>query len=271
MPPDEPAGKNPPDGAVLDYWLAQPAPGPVVLEILDANGRVVRRWSSADPVEPPRDEGNVPRWWVRPQRVPSADAGLHRFVWDLHWPAPAALEPSYPIAAVPHDTPREPRGPWALPGAYTVRLTVEGASFTQPLDLGMDPRVKTPPAGLRRQFDLSFGLAQGMQQDYEALTELRAMRANLARSSGTPGAADLDRRLAELEGSKEERRPWLRKQVPALLPWNARLTELLEALQTADVAPTPQLAQAAETTIREVADLAARWASLKREASTLLR
>ena len=271
LPPDEPAGKNPPDGAVLDYWLAQPAPGPVVLEILDASGRVVRRWSSADPVEPPRDEGNVPRWWVRPQRVPSADAGLHRFVWDLHWPAPAALEPSYPIAAVPHDTPREPRGPWALPGAYTVRLTVEGASFTQPLDLGMDPRVKTPPAGLRRQFDLSFGLAQAMQQDYEALTELRAMRANLARSSGTPGAADLDRRLAELEGSKEERRPWLRKQVPALLPWNARLTELLEALQTADVAPTPQLAQAAETTIREVAELASRWASLKRETSTLLR
>src|SRR5438445_560555 len=130
LPPDEPAGKNPPDGALLDYWLAQPAPGPVVLEILDASGRVVRRWSSADPVEPPRDEGNVPRWWVRPQRVPSADAGLHRFVWDLHWPAPAALEPSYPIAAVPHDTPREPRGPWALPGAYTVRLTVEGASFT---------------------------------------------------------------------------------------------------------------------------------------------
>ena len=110
-----------------------------------------------------------------------------------------------------------------------------------------------------------------MQQDYEALTELRAMRANLARSSGTPGAADLDRRLAELEGSKEERRPWLRKQVPALLPWNARLTELLEALQTADVAPTPQLAQAAETTIREVAELASRWASLKRDASTLLR
>ena len=271
LPPDEPAGKNPPDGAILDYWLAGPASGPVILEVLDASGRLVRRWSSADRVEPPRDEGNVPRWWIRPEHVPSAGAGLHRFVWDLHWPAPAALDSSYPIAAVPHDTPREPRGPWALAGAYTVRLTVDGGSFTQPLAVGMDPRVKTPPAGLRRQFDLSFRIAQALQQDYDTLTELRALRANLARSSNTPGAADLDRRLAALEGSKEERRPWLRKGMPALLPWNARLTELLEALQSADVAPTPQLAQAAETTIREVAELASGWGVLKAEASTLLR
>jgi len=271
LPPDEPAGKNPPDGAVLDYWLAQPASGPVVLEVLDGDGQVVRRFSSADRAEPPRDEGNVPRWWIRPQRVPSAEAGLHRFVWDLHWPAPAALEFSYPIAAVPRDTPREPRGPWALPGAYTVRLTVDGASFTQPLRIEMDPRVKTPPDGLRQQFDLSFRVAQALQQDAGALSELRAARATLARGAGTPAVADLDRRLAELEGSKEERRPWLRKGTPALLPWNARLTELLDALQAADVTPTPQLAQAAETTIREVAQLATRWAALKSEAGALLR
>ncbi len=243
LPPDEPAGQNPPDGAVLDYWLAHPASGPLVLEVLDADGRLVRRFSSADPVEPPRDERNTPRWWIRPARAPSTEAGLHRFVWDLHWPAPAALDFSYPIAAVPRDTPREPRGPWALPGAYTVRLTLDGASFTQPLRLEMDPRVKTPEDGLRQQFDLSFRVAQAMQQDSAALAEVRAARANLAKSSN---AADVDRRLAELEGTKEERRPWLRKEKPSLLPWNARLSELLEALQSADVAPTPQLAQAAE-------------------------
>jgi hypothetical protein len=74
-----------------------------------------------------------------------------------------------------------------------------------------------------------------------------------------------------LEGSREERRPWKRKPTPALLPWNTRLTELLEALQSADVAPTPQLAQAAETTIRDLAELASRWAALKRDAAALLR
>jgi photosystem II stability/assembly factor-like uncharacterized protein len=271
LPPDEPAGTNPPDGAVLDYWLAQPASGLVVLEILDGDGRVVRLFSSADPADPPRDEGNVPRWWIRPQRVPSAEAGLHRFVWDLHWPAPAALEPSYPIAAVPHDTPQEPRGPWAPPGAYTARLTVEGATLTQPLQIEMDPRVKTPPEGLRQQFDLSFRVVQAMQQDFAALEELRALRATLTKSSTTPGAADLDRRLAELEGTKEEPRPWLRKQKPALVPWNTRLAELLAALQAADVAPTPQLAQAAEAAIRDVDQLGSRWAALKREAALLPR
>src|SRR5712671_4070408 len=268
LPPEEPAGKNPPDGAILDYWLTQPAAGPVVLEVLDGNDRVVRRFTSADRADPPRDQGNVPRWWIRPQLVPSVEAGLHRFVWDLHWPAPAALDFSYPISAVPHDTPREPRGPWALPGSYSVRLTVDGASFAQPLQIEMDPRVKTSPEGLRQQFDLSLRVAQALQQDFDALSEVRAMRAALARGAG---GADLDRRLAELEGSKEERRPWLRKETTALLPWNARLTELLEALQAADVAPTPQLAQAAETTIRDVAQLSSRWAALKREAAALPR
>ena len=271
LPPDEPAGKNPPDGAIVDYWLAQPASGPVVLEVVDGGGRVVRRFSSTDRVEPPRDEGNTPHWWIRPQRAPSGQAGLHRFVWDLHWPSPAALDFSYPISAVPADTPREPRGPWALPGEYTVRLAVDGASSAQPLHIEMDPRVKTAPEDLRQQFDLSFRVAQALQQDFDALTEVRAARAKLARTATAPRIAELDRRLAELEGSKEERRPWLRKETPALLPWNARLTELLDALQSADVAPTPQLAQAAESAVHDVAELSARWAALKQEADALLR
>jgi len=152
-----------------------------------------------------------------------------------------------------------------VPGTYTVRLTVEGASFTQPVRIEMDPRVKTPEEGLRQQFDLSLRVAQAMQQDSAALAEVRAARAKLAKGSG---AGDLDLRLAELEGTKEERRPWLRKEKPSLLPWNARLSELLEALQSADVAPTPQLAQAAEAAIRDVDQLTSRWAALKRETNS---
>jgi photosystem II stability/assembly factor-like uncharacterized protein len=266
LPPDEPAGKNPPDGAILDYWLAERASGAVVLEVLDSRGRVVHRSSSADRAEPPRDEGNVPRWWIRPARVPSAEAGLHRFVWDLHWPAPAALEFSYPIAAIPHDTPREPRGPLALPGAYTVRLSVDGKSYSQPLTVRMDPRLKTPAAALQRQFDLSFEVARSMQQDFEVLTAVRALRAELKKRSASPAISQLDARLAELEGGKEERRPWLRKEKPALVPWNARLVELLDTLQSGDVAPTPQLAAAAAAAIRDVAQLASQWEALKKEA-----
>src|SRR5204863_14216 len=158
MPPDEPRGEDPPDGAIIDYLLK--AGSEVTIEILDGGGKVVRRFSSGDRTEPVTDDGNVPRWWIRPARRPSSDAGLHRFVWDLHWPAPAALEGGYSIAAVPRDTPKEPRGPWALPGQYTVRLTAAGRSLTRPLTVRMDPRVKTPEAGLRQQFALSQRLAR---------------------------------------------------------------------------------------------------------------
>src|SRR5204863_197933 len=82
----------------------------------DRSGTVVRRFSSADTV-PPRDSGlNIPDWWMRPSPILGTGAGMHRFVWDLHYPPPAALRHEYPIAAVYHDTPREPRGPWVLPG-----------------------------------------------------------------------------------------------------------------------------------------------------------
>src|SRR6266540_2287955 len=144
LPPDEPAGKNPPDGAVIDYYLRSAASGPVTLEVRDARGRLVRRFSSADSV--PKDSGlNIPDYWIRPPQVLSREAGMHRFVWDLHYPPPAALSHSYPISAVYRDTWREPRGPVALPGRYTVRIRVAGRSLTQPLTIRMDPRAKTPP------------------------------------------------------------------------------------------------------------------------------
>ena len=89
LPPDEPAGQNPPDGAIINYWLKAGARAPVTLEIRDAAGRVVRRYSSEDATPPVTDEGNVPAYWIRPPAVAGEDRGMHRFVWDLHYPPPA--------------------------------------------------------------------------------------------------------------------------------------------------------------------------------------
>jgi len=83
----------------------------------------------------------VPTYWVRPTRIPSARAGAHRFVWDLHYPAPKATSYGYPISAIAGDTPRVPQGALALPGRYTVTLTANGRSYAQPFDLRMDPRM----------------------------------------------------------------------------------------------------------------------------------
>ncbi len=85
LPPDEPAGENPPEGAMIDYSLGADAAGPVTLEIKDASGKVMRRYASTDPLPPKSDEKlKIPRYWVKPPAVLPATPGLHRFFWDLH-------------------------------------------------------------------------------------------------------------------------------------------------------------------------------------------
>ncbi len=235
LPPDEPAGQNPPDGAIVDYWLKSPAQGPVVLEILDGAGRTVRRYSSADPVPPVRDTGNWPAYWIRPMRVPSAAAGMHRFVWDLHYAPPKAFDWFYPIAATPHDTAREPKGPWVLPGTYTVRLTVGATVQTAPLVVKMDPRVKTPTAGLQQQFALSMRLYDAIATVHDEVVQVEGH---------TP------RPRPELE----EPAAWEMANTPAakLRRLHAQLIGLLGTVQEADAAPTPALVKAAEASLGNV-------------------
>src|SRR4029077_12388415 len=121
IPPDEPAGENPPDGAIVEYALSAPA-GTVVLEIRDSAGALVRRFASDDSVPPVDSTVNIPLYWIRAGQTLGTSAGAHRFVWDLHGAPPAVLDRGYPIAAVYRNTPLEPRGPWVPPGRYTVTL-----------------------------------------------------------------------------------------------------------------------------------------------------
>ncbi|MGZ4879237.1 MAG: WD40/YVTN/BNR-like repeat-containing protein, partial [Candidatus Angelobacter sp.] len=155
LPPDFPAGENPPDGAVIDYYLQSASSSPVTLEIKDAAGKTVRKYSSADKPEPADPMLSIPAYWVRPPQTLSAAAGTHRFLWDMHYPNVPGVEAEYPIAAIPHNTAPQPTGPWAMPGQYTVALTANGKTYSQPLTIKMDPRVKTSPAGLQQQFKLS--------------------------------------------------------------------------------------------------------------------
>jgi hypothetical protein len=233
LPPDEPAGQNPPDGAVIDYHLATAATAPVTLEIRDARGRLVRRFSSADSV--PADSGlNIPDYWIRPPQLLSTAAGTHRFVWDLHYPAPPAPTHSYPISAIYRDTWREPRGPVALPGRYELRLTVNGRVLTQPLSIRMDPRVRTPPAALAQQFAAASRLAAAMKRDYDALQAVHA-QGSLTDSLENAGRA--------LSG---------------------QLAGLLDLIDGVDAAPTTQAARAVTTLEGKLAKLLARWRAIRR-------
>ena len=175
LPPDEPAAPNPPDGTAIDYHLKAAAKH-VTLEVLDAEGRLVRRYTSDDRPLPPVEGRNIPDYWIRPPQQLSTEAGLHRFVWDLRHETPAASSFGYPMAAIAFDTPREPRGPWVVPGTYTVRLTADGRVLAQPLAVGMDPRVKTPAADIEAQHAVSMRLVDAMARAHAALARERSRR-----------------------------------------------------------------------------------------------
>ena len=255
-PPDEPAGKNPPDGALIDYHLEKA--GPVVLEITDdATGKLVQRFSSDDKPTPIVDEGNVPRWWIRPAAIPSAEAGLHRFVWDLHYPTPPSKPGVFPISAIPHQTPREPRGPWVVPGRYTVWLRAGGKTLTRGLEVKLDPRLHVKPAALAQQLAVSLQLVEALRTAREALDGVRKLREQKP-------APELEKKLAALQGSGEEpeRGPKQKEETPTLSRWVSRVAEMLQLVQETDQALTPQALAAANTALRQTADLVSQWHKL---------
>ncbi|HEV2749666.1 MAG TPA: hypothetical protein VGV12_03970 [Gemmatimonadales bacterium] len=252
VPIDEPAGRNPPDGALIDYYLARPAAGPIVLEILDHTGAVARRFSSGDGAlpEPPDSGLNIPPWWIRPPQHLGLDSGMHRFVWDLHGLPPSVLRHDYPIAAILADTPREPRGPWVLPGRYVVRLTVGGRAYTQPLMVRMDPRVRAAPGALARQWAVAAGLVTALQRDSAALDLVRRLRREI--TGARTGTIDsLVRATMQLESGPD-----------GLTRLNGQIADLYGLVEAVDAAPTQQ----AEAEARE---LARRLAALEAEVGAL--
>ncbi len=162
LPQEEPAGQNPPDGAIIDYYLEDNASGLVSLEITDAHGKVVRTYKSTD-TEYTIPAVNIPLYWIRPQKILSAKKGAHRFEWDMHY-APLSMQTGYPIAAIYGQTAPNLSSPWVMPGTYTVKLTVNGKSYTQPLVIKMDPRVKTSPTVWQKQHELSLRCYQNVLQ-----------------------------------------------------------------------------------------------------------
>jgi photosystem II stability/assembly factor-like uncharacterized protein len=276
-PPDEPAGKNPPDGAILNYYLKSDASDPIALEIVDSNDKVVRRYSSADKPEPVIEKDlDVPTYWIRPFQPLSASAGMHRFVWDLRYAPPQGVPRSYPIAAIYRDTPSEPQGPLVLPGEYRVRLTVNGKTYSEPLAVKMDPRVKTRPEGLRQQFTTALGAWDAMHKANAALAEIKNVRSQLR---SRPEKSDkrlraamdaLDKKVAELQGARRPRRADIlasgiqtgadRQSLMSLVGEFAAILQLVEG---ADAAPTTQAIAAAEQSEHALSELLATWSRLK--------
>jgi photosystem II stability/assembly factor-like uncharacterized protein len=277
LPPDVPAGKNPPDGAILDYYLASNAQGPVMLEILDSSGAVLRRYSSTDkplPMEKLAAEHPIPMYWVRPAQILSAEAGMHRFVWDMHYPAPDALEREFPIAAILHDTPLLPLGAWALPGSYTVKLTVNGQSYAQPLTVKMDPRIHTAPEDLRKQHEMEIGAVEGMNDSYESLEQVKSVREQIKEATKNVSGkeklakelATLDNQCADLEGGTQHSFygvPSSGKPPENFSTLNQHFAAILAVADSADAAPTTQAEATYQDLEQSETGLRRRWGAIR--------
>jgi photosystem II stability/assembly factor-like uncharacterized protein len=177
LPPEEPQASNPPRGAYIDFFFASRVEGEVRLEILDAGGKLVRRYSSADKTEPPPSQAAIaPRWFQKPRTL-SVEPGLHRFVWDLRYARTGNK------SADEDDEDDEGNsaflGPLVMPGTYTVKLVAQGGEFVQPLKISMDPRCAATRAELAEQFDLASRVFDDMIRAKKAFAAATALRTQL--------------------------------------------------------------------------------------------
>jgi photosystem II stability/assembly factor-like uncharacterized protein len=276
LPQEEPGGENPPDGAIIDYYLKQDAPSPVTLDITDAAGKMVRHYSSVDtPYAVP--DVNIPAYWIRPQQILSAQAGPHRFVWDLHY-QPLNVPASYPISATFANTAPTASSPWAMPGVYTVKLTLNGKAYTQQLTVRMDPRVRTAPGDLALQHALAMEAYRGRQHAMESVEKIRLLRSRLSNGITNTGSMtqqqelrDMDVRAAALEGNARRGRggPTPPDNGPrSFSQLQNDFATLFGILEEADLAPTVQAQTALQETSRAAAATEAAWNKLQQEAAS---
>ena len=268
IPLDEPQAENPPTGAVLDYYLKEQQTESVQLEIFDAAGKLVRRFASTD--EMPKtnpDELDIPMYWIHDAEPLSAEAGTHRFVWDLR----------YAFAGARRRSRRGGGGPIAVPGRYTVKLTAAGKTISAPLEIKMDPRVKTGAMDLERQFQLASRLAAGVGEFSTAVTRSEDLQKQIAarnkEAAGNAelaaGLADLGKKVSAVAGSGAGggfggfgfaipgNEPTTLRQV------SAAMGTLMGIVESADMAPSADAAAASEKWVAAGKATLARWEAIQ--------
>jgi photosystem II stability/assembly factor-like uncharacterized protein len=262
LPADEPAGQNPPDGLMIDYYLSSKSNNEVTIDITEHNHNLIRHFSSRDSMYkiPPV---NIPLYWIRPQQILSADSGSHRFLWDMHLP-PLNTPPEYPISAVVGETAPAPTSPWVRPNYYIITLTVNGQKYSQSCDVEMDPRVKSPIGGILHQFDMSVSCYNDLQQLMEEeKTQASYLKQITALAKNNDDSAEVQS-LMNIAGKIK----WFSTDKNASsLGGNLRI--LFTAMQSADVEPTEQQAASTKELHQTALQVAQKWASVQQDVATV--
>jgi photosystem II stability/assembly factor-like uncharacterized protein len=270
LPLETPVGQNPPDGAIIDYYLKSPPQEPITLEILSPQGTVIRKFVSGQKPKPFPKLLRFSYAWLHHPTPLTKHAGMNRFVWNLRYPDPPALSHDFTIAAViGQNTPELPRGPLVVPGKYTVRLIVGNHSYNQPLTVRMDPRVTTSPSGLAEQFDLETKLSRALAQDYEAYTQIKGLQSQIKtvetqlssnrRARLTVNNLEaLSHRLAGIENG-----PHKTEGAEGLKPLSGDLASLDTVADSADTVPTTQARAAADEKLSSLKSRLAEWNEIR--------
>lgn len=277
-PLETPAGENPPDGAIIDFFLKSAPAGEALMTIYDQEGNRVRQFSSQSNV-PSLPPPNVPSYWFGPTEAVPKAAGLNRFVWDLRYPPPQSLPYGYfgsllgyteytlPDHAIPGHTPRQqPPGPLVVPGAYHVELSVAGVTVRQPLTITLDPRLSVSSSDLQEQLDLEHRIGRGMAASYRLYDQVAAFRLALAdrRKALSAQQKDLLDAISALE-KKIDAIVTGTRTAPGLGPVNRDLTRLASSVQSADVRPAESASRAVEEVCRSLELDLAKWQEMNQQ------
>ncbi len=267
LPQEEPAGENPPDGAVIDYYLHENAKN-VTLEILDAKGYLIRKYSNADTMYK-IPQVNIPLYWIRPQQIISANKGSHRFLWDMRY-APLNIPPSYPISAIYKNTAPNETSPWVMPGTFTAKLTADNKSYSHSFTIKMDPRIKTSLKDLQQQHDLSLMSYQYRLQIINAMNELgdlrRKIKEKLPDATGSE-ITELNKCDAETAGMENAAQG---SQQQSFTRLNNSFASVFNNLQESDMPATSQTISAANEAEKSFKILWAQWQEVKRKIKACL-
>ncbi len=269
LPPEVPAGKNPPEGAILNYFLPSAASTGVVLEIDDQDGALIRRYSSAEQPESKEEPLQIADYWAAHREIPSKEAGMHRFVWDLRYPDPQAVHVqtpyNFPMGAIVGETPLPPLGPLALPGKYEIRMTVNGQTYRQPLEVKMDPRVRYERNQLQSALNLELKISEALGENLIGYRQVKDLRSRLTAFDGRPkddpSAALLDKKAAALEGESVDI-----LETPkggSFLAVNDSLVALIAMVDSADFEPSDESFVAFRKVCAAMNETLAAWQQLK--------
>ncbi len=266
LPADEPAGQNPPDGAIIDYNLPEDSHGPVTLDVLDSNGALLRRYSSQDPVTPAPAAlltELIPAYWPERRGPLPATAGMHRWVWDLRATPPTATHYEYPISAVPHRTPLAPQGPLVVPGTYTVRLTVEGRVESAQLLVKMDPRVQTAAADLEQLHSAQTSMAASVDSLAKADLAAHSAMEQVSAPANNPVSGQLTPFRTALKSLLDGTEAGAAPDRPGLDDVTSEAMQIYGQLQQADAAPTEAQLEAARHLDSESKEALLGWEQFK--------